>query len=302
MVGPAQTKTTIRDNLHLLSDVEVIFSGWGAPLFDEEILEAAPNLKVIFYGAGSIHYFVTDAFWQRNITVTSAYAANAVPVAEYTMATILLSLKNFWRYSAQAKSGTGWDGEHRRPVTGNFQSTVGLVSFGMIARQTLQLLDNFDLKRLVYCPFLSQEEADAVRVERASLENLFRRSDVISIHTPVLEETKGMIRGCHFAMMKPNATFINTARGVIVREDEMIEVLRQRPDITVVLDVTDPEPPAPGSPLYELPNVVLSPHLAGSMGKEIRRLGHYMVQELHRYVAGKPLKWQVSEEHARHMA
>ncbi|XHR27580.1 MAG: hydroxyacid dehydrogenase [Chthoniobacteraceae bacterium] len=304
MTGPAQTKDTIRRNLHLLHDVEVIFSGWGAPLFDEELLDAAPNLKVVFYGAGSIRYFTTEAFWQRNIAVTSAYAANAVPVSEYTLAAILLSLKSFWKYSHLAKSGTGWAGEHRRPLMGNFQSTVGLVSLGMIARETLQLLNHFDLKRLVYCPFVTQEEADAIGVERVTLEGIFRRSDVVSVHTPLLSETVGMIQGCHFAAMKPNATFINTSRGPIVREDEMIEVLRERPDITAILDVTlsDPHAPAPDSPLLKLPNVILTPHIAGSMGREIRRLGHYMVQELHRYVAGKPFKWQLSEEHTRHMA
>lgn len=302
MMGPPQTKDTIRANLRLLRDVEVIFSGWGAPLFDEELLDAAPNLRVIFYGAGSIRYFTTDAFWQRNIIVTSAYAANAVPVSEYTLATILLSLKNFWRYSALAKNEMGWAGEHRRPMQGNFQSTIGLVSLGMIARQTLQLLNHFDLKRLVYCPFVTQGEANALGVERTSLEDLFRRCDVVSVHTPVLPETIGMVQGCHLVTMKPNATFINTSRGSIVREQEMIEALRERPDITAILDVTDPEPPASDSPLFKLPNVILSPHIAGSMGNEIRRLGHYMVQELQRYVAGKPLRWQVSEEHARHMA
>jgi len=111
-----------------------------------------------------------------------------------------------------------------------------------------------------------------------------------------------MIRGSHFAAMKPGATFINTARGAVVREDEMIEVLRDRPDLYAILDVTDPEPPVPDSPLFTLPNVVLTPHIAGSLGPECRRMGRYMVEELQRYVAGRPLKWEISHERARILA
>jgi phosphoglycerate dehydrogenase-like enzyme len=111
-----------------------------------------------------------------------------------------------------------------------------------------------------------------------------------------------MITGAHIASMKQGATFINTARGAIVRENEMIEVLKQRPDLQAVLDVTYPEPPAAGSPLYTLPNVILTPHIAGSMDAECRRMGRYMVEELRRYVAGKPLRWEVTREAAANRA
>jgi phosphoglycerate dehydrogenase-like enzyme len=102
--------------------------------------------------------------------------------------------------------------------------------------------------------------------------------------------------------MKPGASFINTARGAIVREGEMIEVLRARPDLFAVLDVTYPEPPAPDSPLYTLPNVILTPHIAGSMDGECRRMGRYMVEELRRYVKGEPLRWGISRERAAVLA
>lgn len=102
--------------------------------------------------------------------------------------------------------------------------------------------------------------------------------------------------------MKKDATFINTARGRVVREDEMIEVLKQRPDLTAALDVTDPEPPARTSPLLSLPNVVLTPHIAGSMGNEIQRMGQSMLAEFKRYLAGEPLKWQITAEEAKRLA
>jgi phosphoglycerate dehydrogenase-like enzyme len=294
--APPQSRESIRDNLALLEDAELVFSGWGAPAMDEMFLAAAPNLRVVFYGAGSVRNFVTEAFWRRDILLTSAYAANAVPVAE-----ILLSLKNFWQLAAGTRSGLGW-GDHTRRVPGGYRSTVGLISCGMIARKTLEMLRMFDLHRLVYCPFLTHDEAEELGVERCSIQDIFQRADVVSLHTPDLPETRGLITGRHLASMKSGATFINTARGAVVRQSEMIDTLRNRPDLTAILDVCDPEPPAPDSPLLSLPNIVLTPHIAGSLGPECRRLGSYMVDELHRYLAGKPLRWQIDEKLAAKLA
>ena len=111
-----------------------------------------------------------------------------------------------------------------------------------------------------------------------------------------------MITGAHIASMKEGATFINTARGAIVREPEMTAVLAERPDLFAILDVTDPEPPVDGSPLYTLPNVVLTPHIAGSMDGECRRMGRTMVEECRRYLAGEPLRWAIDRERARSLA
>jgi hypothetical protein len=91
------------------------------------------------------------------------------------------------------------------------------------------------------------------------------------------------------------ATLVNTARGGLIDEDALVAVLRARPDLFAVLDVTDPEPPVPGSPLFTLPNVVVTPHLAGSLGAERRRQGRMMAEELARYCAGEPLEHEVTE-------
>ena len=184
-------------------------------------------------------------------------------------------------------------------VPGCYRRTVGLVSLGLIARTLLKLLAPFDLDVLVYDPYISGEAAETMGTTKVSLEELFRRSDVVSVHTPMMDETRGMIEGGHITSMRTGATFINTARGGVVRESELIEVLKQRPDLQAVLDVTDPEPPAADSPLYSLENVVLTPHIAGSVGNECRRMGQYMVDELKRYLAGEPLKWQVTPERGR---
>lgn len=280
----------------ILQDVEVLFSGWGGLQFDEELLEAAPHLKVIFHAAGSIKPIVTDAFWNREIIVTSAFAANAVPVAEYTLSQILFSFKKGWQFVKDVKKNKTYPQKPYHHIAGGYGSTVGLISLSTIGRKVNELLQHFDVNVLVYDPFVNQEEAAELNVELCSLMEVFERSDIVSLHTPLLPETIGLVKGEHFRAMKDNANFINTARGAIVKEAEMIEVLKTRPDITAILDVTYPEPPVNDSLLYELPNVIITPHIAGSEGAECGRMGAYMLEEFKRYLNDEQLKWQITKE------
>jgi phosphoglycerate dehydrogenase-like enzyme len=299
-VASPQTKESVVANLGVLADVEVIFSGWGAPRMDEAFLAAVPALRAVFYGAGSVHYFTTDAFWARGIVISHAASANAVPVSEYTLGAILFSLKRGWHFAALARAQRAFADE--RSVPGGYGSTVGLISLGQVGRLVRERLRAFDLRVVVYDPFVSAATARELGVELRSLDDLFRESDVVSLHTPWLKETEGMITGAHLAAMKPGSTFINTARGAVVREGEMIAVLQRRPDLQAVLDVTHPEPPAPDSPLFTLPNVVLTPHVAGAMGRECRRMGRCMVEEAQRYLAREPLRWAITREAAARTA
>ncbi len=299
MYAPPQTAESVKENPDILHDAEVIFSGWGAPELDADFVAHAPNLKVFFYGSGSIRGVATDAFWDRGLIICSAYGANTVPVAEYCLSQILFSLKLGWKSVFTIKR------EGRYPprwhVPGAHGTTVGLISLGMIGRLTAQLLKPFDLNVLA-CSSMAPDAAAELGVELCSLEEVFLRSEVVSLHTPWFPETENMIRGKHFRMMKPEATFINTARGAVVNEPEMIEALQERRDLWAILDVTHPEPPEPGSPLYTVPNVVLTHHIAGSMHAECRRMGRYMINELERYLAGEPLQWAISREEFQRLA
>jgi len=293
-------RETAVSHLDMLRDVDLIFSGWGGPKFTKEFLAAAPNLQAVFYGAGSCKALVTDAFWRRGLTITTAYAANAVPVAEFTLAQIIFCLKSGWDYALSIKRKGAY--KRKGHGVGTYGSKVGLVSLGMIGRKTCELLQCLDTEILAYDPFVSEEDAEKLGVTLCSLEELFAQCDVVSLHTPWLKETENMIGRELLASMKENAALINTARGAVVNEPEMISVLQERPDLYAVLDVTYPEPPAPDSPLYTLPNVVLTPHIAGSMNDECRRMGRYMVEELQRYLAGEPLHWAVDQEQMALMA
>jgi phosphoglycerate dehydrogenase-like enzyme len=149
---------------------------------------------------------------------------------------------------------------------------------------------------LAYDPYVSRREADELDVELVGLSQLFAAADIVSIHTPLLPETVGLISRHELLKMQPGATIINTARGRVVNQTDLIEVLAERPDIYAILDVTGPEPPPVDSPLYDLPNVVLTPHIAGSLDGECERMGRDMVAELRRYLRHEALKWAVTPE------
>ncbi len=297
MVAPLQTAEMIARDPAALADAQLIFSGWGMARVDEAFLDAAPNLEAIFYAAGTVRYFVTDALWERGVQLTSGYGANAEFVAPYTLAQIILSLKRVWHFANKVRREEGYDPDEKEPLPGLYTGVVGLISLGQVGRRVAALLrDTLPARVLAYDPYLTAETAAALGVEPVGLEDLFRRCDVVSLHTPWLPETEGMIRGAHLASMKANATFINTARGAVVNEPEMIAALEQRPDLHALLDVTYPEPPAAGSPLYSLPNVLLTPHIAGAHNSECLRMGRLMAAELRRYLAGARMEYEITRE------
>lgn len=289
-----------REHAAVLAEVRFIFSGWSAPRMDEDFLRHVPQLRAIFYAGGSVRYFMTDAVWDRGIRLTTAQAVNAIPVAEYASSALLLGLKGVWRHAAAVRALRTFPGE--RPLAGAYHSRVGLISYGTIARLVRERLLASEVEVLVHDPLLSPADALEARVRLVGLDELFAACDAVSIHTPHHPETTSLIRGRHLARMKEGAFFLNTARGEIVAEEEMVAVLQRRPDLHAMLDVTAPEPPRADSLLYSLPNVMLTPHLAGSVGPECARLGHAMVDEFERYVAGRPLRWEIDRQRAATLA
>ena len=299
LVAPPLTGEDAQAHPERLAEVEVLFSGWGAPRLDAALLAAAPRLKLLLYGAGSVRGTVTDAMWDRGVQVSCAVSINAVPVSEYVLAMILFGLKRGWQQERAYRQGMKRD---TIDVPGAYGSTVGLVSLGTIGRLMVEKLRAFDVRIIAYDPFVRPEAARALGVELCPLDDVFRRSDVVSLHTPNLPETQGMITGAHLASMKPWAVFINSARGAVVREGEMAETLASRPDLHAVLDVTIGESLETDAPLLRLPNVTRTPHIAGALGPECRRMGRFMVDELGRWLRGEPLVGAITRERASIMA
>ncbi|WP_309398933.1 hydroxyacid dehydrogenase [Cerasicoccus maritimus] len=300
-------KPTSADGLldpSVYADADYIFGTWGMPNLNAEFMANAPNLKAVFYAAGSVKQFTTDAFWDSGVRLFSAWGANALPVAEFTFAQVVMCLKHNWT-NVRAIWEKGHDGfwqTNRDLVPGTFETTVGLLSLGQIGRLVVERLQSLDVKVVAYDPFVKPEQARAMGVKMCSLEEVFAQSDVVSCHTPWLPETENMLKREHFASMKPHSSFINTARGAVVDEDGLIGALRERPDITAVLDVTYPEPPVPESPFYTLPNVVLTPHIAGSLSSECRRMARYMIAEYDRMIGGQPVQWEINRQRAATLA
>jgi phosphoglycerate dehydrogenase-like enzyme len=300
MEGPLIERENWREHAVRLAEVEILLSGWGMEPMEGEFLDAVPNLKLVLYGAGSVRPFFRQEAYARGIRVCSAWQANAVPVAEFAYATILLALKRVAATADILRGTRKW--ARPFPIPGAFDSTVGLVSLGAIGRRVARYLQSHDINVIAHDPYADRGVAGELGVELVSLETVFSRADVVSLHTPHLESTRGMITGELIASMKEGASLVNTARGQVIREGEMAEVLAARPDISAHLDVVEAEPLSPDSPLWTLPNVYLTPHIAGSMDRECERMGWYMYEELRRYLKGEPLQHEVTPELLEHMA
>lgn len=292
---------TVYTRAELLADparfreVEMIFSTWGMPtLTEEEIATTLPNLRALFYAAGSVQAFARP-FLARGIRVFSAAAANAVPVAELTVAEIILANKGFYRTSRLYREqgfGVAYPAFGRLP--GNYGETVGIIGAGMIGKLVIRMLRAYHLRVIVFDPFLSDEAAGELGVEKCSLHEVFRRALVVSNHLANNEHTVGMLDGECFRLMRENAVFLNTGRGAQVVEDDLVQILREREDLTAVLDVTYPEPPVEGHPFYTLANCILTPHIAGSAGDEVARMGLYMTEDCRAFTAGEPVLYEVT--------
>jgi phosphoglycerate dehydrogenase-like enzyme len=268
-------------------DVEYAFSTWGMPsLSVEDISKYLPKLKAIYYAAGATDHFAR-AFFAKDIPVLSAWQANAIPVAEFCVAQILLSLKGYFRGLNEFTRPEGRAAARKCIGHGAYGETVALIGAGAISTKVQELLKNFDVNVIV---IPSRAERRTI-----SLEEAFSKAYVISNHLPNRSDNIGVLDGKLFASMREGATFINTGRGAQVNEPEMIEVLKKRPDLTALLDVTFPEPPVEGSELYTLPNVKLSGHIAGSEQDEWHRMATYMIEEFERHLAGQTYRYQVSE-------
>lgn len=276
------------------ADTAVLFSTWGMPRFtEEEIRRYFPRLECVFYAAGSVQGFARP-FLSCGVRVFSAWAANAVPVAEYTVAQILLSCKGFFAQTRQMKEQTPGRHALKAAYPGNYGEKIGLIGCGMIGSLVSGMLQGHRLEVLVYDPYLSRERADQLKVTPCTLEQLFSSCRVVSNHLPNNESTRAMLNYRLFSRMLPYATFLNTGRGAQVVEADLAKILAERPDLTALLDVTDPEPPLPDSPFFTLQNCWLTPHIAGSLGRERVRMSEYMTEEWLRYLDGAPCRYEVT--------
>nr|WP_201470719.1 hydroxyacid dehydrogenase [Microbacterium hydrocarbonoxydans] len=274
------------------NDAEILITGWGAPQLDARMLDALPRLRAVFHAAGTVKRIVSPELWERGIRVSSSAEANGVPVAEYTLAMILLSAKNALESARSYRATHDMSLALPRGEVGAYGITVGIVGASRIGRRTLDLLRPFDITPLLYDPSLSAADAAAMGATLVSLHELLRLSDIVSLHAPSLPATHRMISEPELALMRDGCVLINTARGSLVDTDALVVELSSG-RLRAVLDVTDPEPLPADHPLFSAPGVTLTPHIAGSLGNELGRMGRQTVDEIERFVTAGVLDFEV---------
>ncbi|HWS36585.1 MAG TPA: hydroxyacid dehydrogenase [Actinoplanes sp.] len=275
-----------------LRDVEVLLTGWGAPPLDGTALARMPRLRTVLHCAGSVRDLIGPALWEHGITVSTSADLNADPVADFTLGAILMAGKKAPFLAAEARRHrddwaayrAGWGA---RSTTG---LTVGLVGFSRIGRRVAGLVTRTlrDVTCLVADPIVGAAEVAAAGARLADLDEMLPRLDVLSIHAPELPSTRHLISAARLARLPDRCCVINTARGSLIDTAALTaECASGR--LTAILDVTDPEPLPADSVLYDLPNVMLTPHIAGSLDGEAQRMADGALDELERLAAGRPL-------------
>jgi len=285
------------DLLRLLPDADACLTSWGVAPLDADVLAVAPRLMMMAHMGSSVKRFVSDAVWQRGMRVTSAGLALAEDVAVTTLGLMIVGMKRVWPLAHNFRAG-GWreraqersqEGDSRLPIWPARElrnKRVGVVGASRVGRHLIRLLQPFHARILLYDPFLSREDCEAMGAEKVELDDLLRRCDILSLHAPSVPATRRMIDARRLALLKDDALIINTARGDLIDEPALIAEL-SKGRFFAFLDVTDPEPPAPDSPLRRLENVVVIPHIAGCI-EDCTHMGDVAVEELRRFFMGEP--------------
>ncbi|MFJ8540022.1 hydroxyacid dehydrogenase [Streptomyces sp. NPDC093591] len=284
-----------------LARTEILVTGWGCPRLDAAVLDAAPKLRAVLHSAGSVKSLATPELWRRGIAVSSAAAANAVPVAEYTLAMILVAGKDLFAARDRLRGERAFPGWGLVPGIGNHGRRVGVIGASRIGRKVIELLRPFDLVPSLTDPYVDEAGAAALGVPLLPLDDLLRTSDIVTVHAPETPETRHLIGPRELALMPDGAVLINTARGGLVDHEALIAELGTG-RLSAILDVTEPEPLPADSPLYDLPNAFVTPHLAGSQGNEAARLGLAVAEEAERLGAGRPLAHGIVQSELERMA
>ena len=290
-----------------IEEYDAIITGWGSPSFSATALEKAERLKIVAHSAGSVKFLFPDDLVQRyllprGIVVFSARHAIALNVAESTVGLLIMTARRWPDFIINFRETGRWRPEGV-PTNGQFLRgcKLGIISASAVGREVIRLLQGWDIHFLVYDPYLSEEEAEKLGVEKVELNELFERADHVTIHAPTTPETEKMIGAEQLKRLRDGAALINTARGWVLDHDALYEEAKTG-RILVALDVTTPEPLPPDSPLRSLPNVYITPHVAGAGYYGYFKIGEGTLRALRDFFAGRPVKGAVDLSRWEQMA
>ena len=279
-----------------VASADVILTGWGTPMLPESILTApSRQLRYICHVAGQVSPFLTRKFLESDIRVTNWGEAGVWTFAEGTVALIFGCLKDMHRVLPFMQANH-WGFTFSRPSPTLRGKTIGLIGFGAIARTVVEMLRPFECRFVWFDPFASGSTA-ANDGRRGTLEEVFAEADIVSVHCGLTPQTTGMIGLAQFRKMKPHAILVNTSRGKVIREAELVQFLRERPDVTAGLDVYETEPLPADSPLPQLDNAICYSHCVGSGGEVFDRLVcHIAAANIEAFCTGRPMQYVISPE------
>lgn len=275
-----------------VKDADVIITSWGTPMLTKEYLDLCPNLKCVMHAAGSVKGVVDEnEFKARGIRVTASAVALGEGVAETALGLTITAAKGVFTLAKDTHHGM-WKEHKDEYVTDIYDITVGVISGGFVGRHFIKLLQNFNVDVLLYDPTLTAEQVAALGATKAELDEMLSKSDVISVHAPSIPATAKMLNASNLHLIKDGAVLINTSRGAVFDEPALIEELKKQ-RFFACIDVTDPEPPVKENELRYLPNVVLTPHIAGAVSNGQRRIAKHICEEMDRFVAGEKMRTEI---------
>lgn len=286
-----------------IKGIDVVITGWGSPRIDEDVLKYADKLKYVAHTGGTVANYICEEVYKKGITVISGNEMYAESVAEGVIAYILASLRMIPRFSHALSYDKKWENPDlgRNYNRGLLDRTVGIVSYGTISKYIIPMLQPFHVKIKLYSrKAMPQEFLDKYNVDQVSLEELFSSSDIVTMQTAQNPHTIGMITKKHLSLMKDGALFINTSRGPIVDENDLIEEI-EKDRIYVVLDVYNQEPLPKDSPFMGREKVMLMPHMGGPTIDRRDAITNALLNEVENHMAGKPLTLEIPWEQAREM-
>ena len=292
-------ESTVERVKELISGADIAVTSWDCPRLDREILDQAPDLKLVLHAAGSVKGIVSDTLWERGVRITCSAEAIGQGVAETALGLTITSLKNLWNLSQYTRQGE-WD-KGKDAIRELTDIKIGVVGGGRVGQHYIRLLHNFDVEILLYDPTFEPDKAAALGARKVDFEELLTQSDLISIHAPSIPETEGLFCSSALKKMKDDAILINTARGSVFVEADLVQELKKG-RLFACLDVTDPEPPAADHPLRALPNVILTPHIAGVVNNGMHRIAKYVIRELDDYSKGLPMRSEVTKDMLAYLA
>lgn len=294
-VRTTDADTLTREDLPaLLHSAVVAVTGWGTPPLDQNLLGEHPELRLIAHTAGSVRKLVPGEAIGGTVQVSHAASVLADAVAEFVIGSALRALWHFDQLDDAMRHGGEWFDLRARYLGRTLGArTVGIIGAGYVGQRVIRLLTAFGSRVLVCDPVMTSEQAMALGVELTGLDDLLASSDIVSLHAPVLPETRGMIGASQLARLSDGALFINSARSALIDEAALLAEL-ERGRIHAVLDVYDTEPMPHDSEFRSASNVQITPHVAGHTFDTHRQQGQAMVDEVKRFLNGESLEHEVT--------